>query len=324
LGTVQANGCENCHRPHSAGNKQRLLNNPGEETNCFPCHNGNVASKNIQTEFNKFSSHPIRNTTGVHDPTEDPINPPRHVECVDCHNPHADRAQSASAPVANGALAGVKGVSAGGSVVNPVANEYELCFRCHGDSISRGPARVTRQYVQTNTRLEFQSSSASYHPVVTTGKNPDVPSLIAPWTTASLVYCTDCHNNNQGPGAGGTGPKGPHGSVYVPLLERNLQLTDYSAESSGAYALCYKCHSRSSILSDQSFPYHRKHVVDQRTACTTCHDSHAVTTKKRLINFNTTYVSNSSNGRMEFNDTGTRHGTCSLTCHGRDHNSKSY
>jgi predicted CXXCH cytochrome family protein len=80
--TVLANGCENCHRPHAAGTKPRLLNYPGEEANCYPCHNGNVATKNVQSDFNKASTHPVNLTTGVHDPIEDLINPPRHVECV--------------------------------------------------------------------------------------------------------------------------------------------------------------------------------------------------------------------------------------------------
>ena len=322
--TVAANACENCHAPHTAGTKERLLNFADEERNCFSCHNGNVASDNIQVEFNKSSVHPILNTTGRHDPTEDPINPTRHVECADCHNPHAANSSSATVPMASGALAGVTGVNVNGSVITPITREYELCFRCHGDSVGRGPARVPRRIVQTNTRLEFSSTSASFHPVTSVGRNANVPSLIAPWATSRLMYCTDCHNNNQGPGAGGTGPNGPHGSVYTPLLERRLEFTDNQSESSAIYALCYKCHDRNSILGDQSFPSHRKHIVEQQTACTTCHDSHGVANATHLINFNSTYVTPSSNGRLEFIDTGTFRGNCSLRCHGADHQAKPY
>ena len=92
---VAANGCENCHRPHSAGGRERLMNYDIEEDNCFACHNGNVASLNIEREFNKPSRHPVRQTIGVHDPTEDPLWAPRHVECSDCHNPHAVNPSSA-------------------------------------------------------------------------------------------------------------------------------------------------------------------------------------------------------------------------------------
>jgi predicted CXXCH cytochrome family protein len=322
--TVFANGCENCHRPHSAGTKQRLLNNAVSEQNCYPCHNGNVASKNIEAEFRKFSIHPVPDTSALHDPAEDPVNSARHTACADCHNPHAVNSTVAQPPQASGGQAGLTGVGTSGTIVSPLIKEYELCFRCHADSPNRGPARVTRQYVQTNTRLNFQTTNASYHPVETTGKNPNVPSLILPWTTGSMMYCTDCHNNNQGPGAGGVGPNGPHGSAYVPILERRLELIDNQAESSAVYALCYKCHSRNSILSNQSFSEHSLHVVDVKAACTTCHDSHGVEFVPHLINFNTTYVTKSSNGRLEYVSTGPGAGNCSLTCHGVDHQTQTY
>jgi predicted CXXCH cytochrome family protein len=332
--TVQANGCENCHAPHTAGTKPRLLNFANEEMNCFSCHAGTVASKDIQAEFNKFSVHPILNTTGVHDPAEDPINPPRHVECADCHNPHATKATSAVAPLASGALAGVKGVTSSGAVINPVVNEYELCYRCHADSVNRGPARVDRVIIQTNKRIQFDPSNASFHPVESIGKNPNVPSLIPPLTASSRMYCIDCHNNDQSPSTGSSGPNGPHGSLYTPILERQLVLKEGSAETFGNYALCYKCHDRNSILGDQSFRVtndqgldrgHRFHVVDQKAACSTCHDAHGVATQARLINFDRTSVTNSvSNGRLEYIATGIGSGNCSLTCHGFDHAASSY
>jgi predicted CXXCH cytochrome family protein len=325
---VQANACENCHRPHSAGNKPRLLNHAGEETNCFPCHNGNVAAKNIQAEFSKTSIHAVAATTGTHDPTEDPVNPSRHVECVDCHNPHAAKNQTAAVPAASGSLAGVKGVNSSGVVVNPLSNQYELCFRCHADSTNRGAARVPRQFVQTNTRLEFQSSNASYHPVLAAGKSTTGPSLIAPWTTASRMYCTDCHNNNTGPNAGGTGPKGPHGSAYVPLLERRLETTDNQAESAAIYALCYKCHSRTRITSTNrvagSFEFHFKHVVEKNTACTTCHDPHGVSNQPHLINFNTAYVTRSGANAAPIYTHTASGGSCTLVCHGENHTTWTY
>ncbi|MBL9135354.1 MAG: hypothetical protein JNK85_05780 [Verrucomicrobiales bacterium] len=322
LTTVSDNACENCHRPHSAGTPERLLNFATEEDNCTACHNGNVASKNVEAVFNKSSVHPIHLTTHVHDPTEDPVNAARHVECVDCHNPHASNGRPASAPNASGALDGVTGITVDGTVTRPLQKEFELCFRCHGDSLSRGPSLINRQFPETNTRVEFSPTSASFHPVAAVGKNPDVPSLLAPWTTSSMMYCTDCHNNDQGPNAGGTGPAGPHGSAFAPILERNLVLTDNQAESATAYALCYKCHSRTSILADRSFP-HKKHVQEERSACTTCHDPHGVAGQTQLINFNLNYVT-PRNGRIEFVKTGRFNGNCTLVCHGESHNAESY
>src|SRR5439155_2102941 len=135
-----------------------------------------------------------------------------HVVCADCHNPHASTAKTATAPDASGALAGLAGVSAAGGVIKPLRHEYELCFRCHADSLARGPATVSRQFIQTNTRLQFSGGNESFHPVVAIGKNAaNVPSLIAPWMTTSLMYCTDCHNSDSSAGAGGNGANGPHG-----------------------------------------------------------------------------------------------------------------
>ena len=137
-----------------------------------------------------------------------------------------------------------------------------------------------------------------------------------------MLYCTDCHNNDQGPKAGGTGPNGPHGSAYTPLLERQLVLQDFNTSSAGVYALCYKCHSQSVVLGNTSWRYHNKHVVDKTTACTTCHDSHG-SPKPGLINFNTLYVSPSKSGRLEFTGGGGS-GSCYLTCHNKNHDPKSY
>jgi hypothetical protein len=58
--------------------------------------------------------------------------------------------------------------------------------------------------------------------------------------------------------------------------------------------------------------------------CTTCHDSHGVANTAHLINFNTTYGTASSNGRLQYNSTGTMHGNCTLTCHGHDHQAAPY
>lgn len=322
-GSVEANGCENCHRPHTAGGKQRLLKHSNEEDNCLPCHNGNVASKNIEAEFGKSSRHDIVATAGVHDPLEDIVNPSvRHVECNDCHNPHAIRVSATSAPDVSGALNGVKGMNASGTVVASIRYQYELCFRCHADSADKGPARVDRAQPQTNVRLEFDpGNNSSYHPVVSRGKNANVPSLINPLNETSLIYCTDCHSNNEANKDKASGPAGPHGSIYEPILKSRLVLTDFSSESAAAYALCYNCHDRDSILGDQSFKYHSKHIKDEGAACTTCHDSHS-SDNTHLINFNIKYVSENSEGMLSWVDTGNFAGTCNLKCHGADHPKK--
>ncbi|RMF94262.1 MAG: hypothetical protein D6736_00340 [Nitrospinota bacterium] len=326
--TVTDNGCENCHRPHTAGGHERLLNYAVEEDNCYPCHNGNVATQNIQAEFSKVSRHPVGDTIGVHDPREAAVVGTRHVECVDCHNPHA---AYPGAGTPSGPLAGVRGVSITGAEVATATFEYEICFRCHADSPNKPPPRTTRQLAQTNVRLEFSTSNPSFHPVVGPGVNPNVPSLIAPLTTTSVIKCTDCHNNNAGPGAGGAGPNGPHGSTFVPLLERQYVTTDNTRESSAVYALCYKCHSRNSILGDQSFKEHKKHIQGEKAPCNVCHDPHGISATQgnsinnsKLINFDTTVVSPSSSGQLRFESQGRFKGACYLRCHGKNHDPKRY
>jgi predicted CXXCH cytochrome family protein len=254
----------------------------------------------------------VINTTGIHDPTEAILVPSgtRHVECEDCHNSHAATTAPASIPGgATGGQNGVAGISSAGTTVTQVTYEYELCFRCHAET-AKGPSYVTRQFPNINTRLEFTNMGGtnSFHPVVLVGRNTDVPSLRSPWTTASKMAFSDCHNNNTGPNAGGTGPNGPHGSTIQPLLERSNNIADSAANTSNS-ALCYKCHN----FVNTSFK-HDTH--NERTSCATCHDPHG-SPNKRLINFNTAVVS----GARTYVSTGVRHGYCNLTCHGTPHSS---
>jgi predicted CXXCH cytochrome family protein len=325
--TLAAVGCETCHITHNAGGKKFLMQSGVTEQNCFVCHNGSGLQKNVEADFEKASIHPITLNSDSHSPDEDPINPPeRHVVCADCHNAHAANRRTAVAPNISGAMAGVVGVTSAGGIIKPAQKEYEVCFRCHADSTERGEATVTRQFPQTNTRLQFAAGNESFHPVEAAGKNStSVPSLISPaWNVNSVIYCTDCHNSDTGPGAGGSGANGPHGSAFRPLLERNLVFTDYQAENPEAYALCYKCHSRSVVLSNTSFRFHNSHVVADKAACTTCHDSHGTANVPHLINFNTTYVSPNSLGVLSYTSTGVFKGVCSLTCHGVEHKNTAY
>ncbi len=315
--TVAANACENCHRPHTAGSPKRLLNFIPEEQNCLVCHSGTVATKNIASELNKVSVHPILQTSGIHDAAEDPLNAPRHVTCVDCHNPHATKASASPALAVSGSLANVRGINAAGAVVPAISYEYELCFRCHGDSEGNsGTVWVQRQYPQTNLRQAFNPGTTSFHPIEVIGKNSSVPSLIPPLSVASVITCSDCHNNDQGPLNGGSGPNGPHGSSYAPLLERMQQLNDNTPYNAANFALCYKCHSSSVVDSGSaaSWSSHQTHLENYRAVCTTCHDSHASSNSPHLINFNTTYVT-PYNGVIQYTSTGMNHGTCTLTCH---------
>ncbi len=316
--TVADNACENCHRPHTAPGKKWLQNAAAEEANCYPCHNANVASKNIQTEFSKVSVHPVASTTGVHDPAEPAVVNARHVECVDCHNPHASNASVGALP---GSLAGVRGIGINGAEVKPASAEYQICFRCHADSPNSPAPHTPRQIAQTNTRLEFSTDGPSFHPVAGPGRSSKVPSLLAPWTTASVIKCSDCHNNNAGPGAGGAGPNGPHGSTNPILLERPYATT--AAPTTGD--ICYKCHSRAIVIAES--PHNRSEHL--RYGCKACHDPHGIsatqgstTYNSRLINLSTSDNAPVGTPAKLYVDTVAR--KCYLSCHGESHSGRSY
>ncbi|MFQ6609853.1 MAG: cytochrome c3 family protein, partial [Fidelibacterota bacterium] len=137
-----------------------------------------------------------------------------------------------------------------------------------------------------------------------------------------VIYCTDCHNNDEAGNQNGI--NGPHGSNYAPILRDRMVFTDGNNESSAIYALCYRCHDRDSILNDDDNFKHDKHIRNEDTSCTTCHDPHGSYNNTHLINFNTDYVSPNRDGQLEWVDLGTYSGACYLKCHGEDHHPEDY
>jgi len=330
-GSVAEHGCANCHTPHTAGNGKYLLNYNLEEGNCLVCHNGNVAASDINAEFNKVSHHPVEQTTGIHAANEASIvnAADRHVECVDCHDPHSVNAVDANrAPVT---LNNVRGVDVNGGEKTEITMEFELCYRCHGDSAGKDAMPTPRLHDQNNVRLQFDNGNPSFHPVVGPGNNSNAPSLIAPLSENSTITCGDCHSSDTDSSLGGKGPDGPHGSIYPSLLIRAYQTQDRTPESPSAYALCYMCHDRNSILGDESFGQHRLHISDNSTPCSVCHDPHGISSvqgttanNSHLINFDTSVVSPNNNSDLHFEDRGSLSGACFLTCHNSEHDGLSY
>jgi predicted CXXCH cytochrome family protein len=352
--TVAENGCENCHTSHNAGGQQRLLRYMPEENNCIlNCHNGQVGATNIAVEFQKTSRHhlelaTIGDSSGLaHDPKENVSSLSGHVECQDCHDQHAVTNTPAVAPMVNGRVRGVTGIDRAGSVVQDAQYEYEICFKCHGSSEQRTPI-VTRVLNTMNKRLVFDNTTTnltpSFHPVVASGRNSNMPSLPSQFTPSlnatSMIYCTDCHDNNTSTKVGGPGPNGPHGSIYSPILRQRYEMTIGTPENFASYALCYYCHDRDKLLQDTSFQKrstgqgpggvggHSRHLLSfGGTPCSVCHDPHGVyddthTTgdHTHLINFDTSVVSPVSGQTYPlFTDNGVFSGTCTLVCHGKTH-----
>ncbi len=323
---IMRDGCASCHLGFD-------FTDGGGPYKCISCHGPSnkmpqsVASlgtrlKDLTKDFSKNYRHPVFVKRGVHNTREvlPETNPatPRHSDCVDCHNPHYVTSANP--------FTGIKGKRTG-NFAAPITKEYELCYLCHAESANL-PLK------STNKRAEFNPNNASFHPVEAEGKNLAVVSLIRPYrekkTAAndiSVLKCGDCHGSDDA-----NAPKGPHGSKYEGLLVDNYATGDGIPESSYAYAICYRCHKRSSILGNESFPLHSRHIAGERnfkgggTSCLTCHNSHGSPDARYLIRFNRNYVSESSSGKLKFVEKGTYafHGECWLTCHGVDHNPKSY
>jgi decaheme cytochrome c component MtrC/MtrF-like protein len=320
-------GCGSCHS--GLGFKSG-----GGTAGCLKCHTSTmnpekglvtagVELKDVGLEFRKLYRHPSLDVSNVHRRGEElpETNPraPRHADCVDCHNPHY--------LTASNKFAGIKGKRLGSAVLD-VNKEYELCYKCHGDSANM-PGR------STNKRVEFSVNNPSYHPVEGEGKNTLVVSLLKPYKAkkvnpedVSVLGCNSCHGS-ESPDA----PRGPHGSNYRYILTENYSTGDGEPESVFAYALCYRCHSRASILNDESFRFHSRHIrgiggisSGLGTSCYTCHSSHGSAEYKYLIRFNKDVVTANSSGLLKFVEKGAAsfRGECYLSCHGVDHNPKSY
>lgn len=335
--TMAENACLSCHRVHGAAHGPWLLAQPREAENCTICHDGSMAPQNIQAEFLKPSRHPIQASQWTHGPAEDPLTMPRHVTCVDCHNPHAASAATASglgaresSAVLPGPLRGVNGVTIAGAPIKEASFEYQICLKCHGLKEPIIPG-IVRHGLTRNIRVLIKPSNPSYHPIAAPGKNPRITGLLPPYNASSTLTCSDCHNNDQWT-PGGTAPRGPHGSRFAPILAREYQTEDPSPESYSAYALCYQCHDRATLLfTVGGFP-HKEHVVDQHTSCAVCHDPHGSTQNLHLISFmlrteqGSPVVKPSRSGRLQYIADPARpgHGTCYLSCHNVDHDPKSY
>jgi ribosomal protein L40E len=215
----------------------------------------------------------------------------------------------------------VPGVTSSGLVIEEARFYHEVCFRCHADNpvpLARG---ITRQREDDgNIRRLFLPTAASAHPVAfARPSDGETPSLLPAYRSRRLISCQDCHNNPDARQLGGASANGPHGSRFDNLLAARYDTADFTAESPQAYALCYRCHDRNSILNDESFSFHRVHLQRGRAPCSACHAPHGVSGSRanhdHLINFDVSIVS----GERFYLDTGRFSGRCSLTCHGVRH-----
>lgn len=311
-----ANGCGSCHVGHGVSGEALLAER--EEKACYACHATEPARaataegrltplarpSAIEPLFDLPYRHPVDTSVGLHTTGEDLATEgaaaPRHVECVDCHAQHGEEAPaSRGRENASGTLGG--------------RPEYEVCYSCHG-TVSNLP------YGQTDKSVEFDANNRSFHPVESPSPSSSVPSLLSPWREGRTMTCSDCHTTDDA-----RRPQGPHGSRFPWILSAAYTAVDGEPESVRAYELCYSCHSRGTILSDQTFAGHSQHVVTGRTSCYGCHDSHGSPDDPGLVRFGKdiryTDVRPSKSGRLEYDEST---GECWLTCHDVDHDPLGY
>jgi hypothetical protein len=194
---------------------------------------------------------------------------------------------------------------------------------------------------QYNVRLKFISTighNVMGHSIATTTNSSLRPYMLnvdgtnntnRPLTTSALLFCTDCHNNDQARSSKGTGANGPHGSAYPHLLQLNL-FQDAAGGGGGgggganASALCNKCHNLTTVRGESP------HGDHSGVGCTTCHDPHGVIggtpgANRAMMNFDTGVAAKSTTYFGYFYlGTGRNQRGCYTRCHGENHNPYTY
>ena len=367
--TISMNGCASCHTEHNAQGPRSLLRAVDDLT-CLNCHNGsanitpaisNVLAEMVTPKYGHAFS--VGNTPHL-DNEAVLLNQNYHVTCVDCHNPHSANkvAQFPAAPGIRASQSLVKGISAtdGKTVVSPAVNQYENCLRCHGTSTGKRtsinfgytPARVVVASDPMNVLPEFNSLATSNHPVFQDSRSMlPQPSLRANQLNldgktlgrimGTRILCTDCHNSDDNREFGGTGPSGPHGSIFPHILERRYEFSraaipgrlvsnlfpypDLSAlggVGGGPYALCAKCHDLNQVMNNSSFSEHARHVKQDGFSCSVCHTAHGMGAQSgtisgnSLVNFDANVVAPNGATPISYNRATN---TCSLVCHNYAH-----
>jgi predicted CXXCH cytochrome family protein len=317
-------GCGSCHVGHGLSGEPMLSH--AEENHCYQCHGSDdersrmidegrllagANLKDVEAQFLKPFRHPVAEGVG-HSPREElpelGAGTVSHAECVDCHNPH-EKANRGSI-----ATQKVKGYSLTGQRVETSVHEYEICFKCHAETLTLRPG-------ERNILDDFAIDTRSQHPVTRPSKGIHLPSLSSAAVVGGTMLCSDCHRSGD-PDA----PRGPHGSDYQYLLSGNYDTGVYVEESTFAFEFCYTCHDRSSILANESFPLHREHVQGDPlanrpgTSCYTCHTSHGSIGQPHLLEFNSRAVQPEDfSRRVEYRSLGTESGECYLKCHDHNH-----
>jgi len=227
--TPQVQSCLACHSSHKGASGKMLLKgtNPGtmlvegEEWTCLNCHNGNAASKDVESQFNYLYKHDVKGTYGLHVASRESAGEParesaanlgtnRHAECADCHNGHGAMSGNHAVGGVNGNVIGANILGAWGvkptwsipgnastvytavdfTTTTPGADNLEgyLCAKCHtyyayGVLPPAVPSgNANGSFVlQSDITADMNIGNMSIHPVFAQGKN-------TPPSTANLNW----------------------------------------------------------------------------------------------------------------------------------------
>lgn len=308
--------CSGCHS--GIGAKGTPLLRGERDMVCFRCHGASGKAQNIERAFARASRHPVFETSFYHSPgevlPEDYGTIPRHVSCRDCHRVHVSDVErqwrGARGYIPAKMRSAPRGVPPLGLRLRTAESEHELCYLCHSESANL-PAG------SRSIAAEFDPTNMSYHPVEMPGRNKRMESLIRDLNFNSIIFCTSCHGNSDI-----SGPRGPHGSDFSPLLVDEYRTKD-GPESPRAYGLCYMCHDRRSISGNESFYRHWLHVAMKETSCYTCHATHGSSANRNLIDFSAGRVGDRVvaviNGGLSYLDEIPGRPRCFLKCHDATH-----
>jgi len=288
--TPQMQSCLACHSSHGGASGKSLLTgvNPltstvdDEEWTCLNCHNGNVATKDVDTALGHMYGHDVKATFGAHDPARaiagDParetatnLGTNRHVECADCHNGHGAKA-------GNHAIGGING-----NIIAP------NILGSWGVKPSPWPTAQGKNTPPVIANPNWPLNSLG---LTNTFRYLDFPGVgtrdgFYNVTHDSKATCSDCHSSSDS-----LDPSGPHGSNEKWIMRAN------ETGVGTAKNFCYNCHRRD-VYGDDGYigPYANYSRV-----------SHPVDGLGLASPFYTSGIDTGNNGNY--------FGNLCLTCHG--------
>lgn len=370
--------CVQCHDPHGAVDPTAGLHPSAtrqlEERGCLGrsgdpsggCHGSDASyrpgtAKDLASSFQRPFRHDIAATTKIHSwdwsdafpygkerrtiNSGDFRDGRRHVECVDCHNPHTAlpglhvQGENSAGPSLQGTWGvepvygpawGIPTVFSVIEIAGETGKEHHLCFKCH----SYFAYGTTPPPGSTDQAREFNPANLSFHPIAgeiptssytsPSPTNGNIETMEGAWANGrhDRMTCSDCHTSGSP-----DDPAGPHGSFTEGILP----------EPAGEFdnGFCLRCH-KASVYAPDADPEgtetgsrfdeqttgddeaaHYFHVVEEGVGCRQCHGGRQVA--------GAGFTRGSIHGTNRFSGlmNGTRinqylPGRCVSSCHGRE------